>query len=115
MKNDEFEMRGHRSGDDAAISILSPLARGGRAAFLSELERGKPAPAPVVGVDLLDDDEGRLQRLVEHVEQQLAGALDQRGLFLGGGRVGAGPVPSRVTWMVTMGMVVVLAGLRWLQ
>src|SRR5437773_11575647 len=59
----------------AAVSLVRQ-----RHAAAAIFEDGQAAPAPIVGVDFLDDDEGRLQRLVEDVAQQLASALDQRGL-----------------------------------
>jgi hypothetical protein len=39
---------------------------------------GQAAPAPVFELDLLDHDEGRVERLVQHVEQKLADAGDER-------------------------------------
>jgi len=37
----------------------------------------QPAPAPILQLDLLDHDEGRLERLIEDIEEQFACSLDQ--------------------------------------
>src|SRR5215475_6273644 len=67
-------------------SVISSSARSVAAVSLARqlgtapaiFESGQAAPAPIVGVDFLDDDEGRLRRLVQDIEQKLADALDQR-------------------------------------
>src|SRR5260370_41915836 len=72
-------------------AVTGASARGRRpvpGALLSILQDGKPAPAPIVGINLVDDDEGRLERFLEHVEQQLAGTFNQRSLFLRRDRLG---------------------------
>jgi hypothetical protein len=51
---------------------------------------GQTAEAPVVHLDLLNDDEGGVDGLLQNVEQQFARALDERGLLLGGDRVHVG-------------------------
>jgi len=55
----------------AGLRLTRALARGRAIAceLLSIFEGGEPAPAPIVRVNLVDDDEGGLQRLLEHIEQ----------------------------------------------
>src|SRR3546814_14477272 len=51
---------------------------------LAALGHRQAAPAPVLQLDLLDDDEGGVERLVQHVEQELADAGNELCLLLGG-------------------------------
>src|SRR5262245_37631514 len=69
----------------SSSACLAAVSLGGsRGAAAAIFEGGQAAPAPIVGVDFLDDDEGRLQRLAQDVAQQLADALDQRGFLFRG-------------------------------
>src|SRR5262245_58225636 len=67
----------------SATAGLPVPARPWSGSLASELEHRQTAPTPVVDVDFLDEDEGRLQRLVQHVQQELAGTLDEGRLLLG--------------------------------
>src|SRR5688500_17821847 len=58
----------------------------------------QPTDTPIFLVDLVDHDEGPIHRLVQHLEQQLADALDQFGLLLRGdaGAVGRGALAGHL-------------------
>jgi hypothetical protein len=60
-----------------------------RCAPAAIVERGHPAPTPIVGVDLLDEDIGRVEGVVQDIKQELAHTLDERGLLLGGNGIDA--------------------------
>src|SRR3954454_3726207 len=62
---------------------------------LAELGGRQAAPTPVLQLDFLDHDESGVERLVQHVEQELADACDERRLLIGcyGRAAGAGPFP----------------------
>src|SRR5262249_33908944 len=77
---DKQEKRNENEGES---STSAPLA---------VFEHRQAAPTPVLGFALLDDDEGRVEGLVEDVEQELAGAGDELGLLLwrDGAAAGAG-------------------------
>src|SRR5262249_38918928 len=79
---------------------------------LPVLEYGQAAPAPVLGLDLLDDDEGRFEGLVENVEQELADAGDEPGLFIGrdGAAAGAGALPRNLDRDHRHGILPLVAG-----
>src|SRR5215470_14500228 len=69
----------------AAVSLRSQRA------LAAIFEGGQAAPSPIVGVDFLDDDEGRFQRLAQDIAQKLADALDERGLLFPRHGSDAGP------------------------
>ena len=62
---------------------------------LAELGDRQAAPTPVLQLDLLDHDESGVERLVQHVEQELADACDERRLLIGcyGRAAGTGSFP----------------------
>src|SRR5258707_7949692 len=83
--------RSLRKTSELEGAFTGASARGRRpvpGALLSILQDGKPAPGAIGGFNLVDDDEGRLERFLEHVEQQLAGTFNQRSLFLRRDRLG---------------------------
>jgi hypothetical protein len=45
------------------------------------LQDGKPSPSPIAWIDFIDDDECRLKRFVEHIEQQLTYPVNQGGFL----------------------------------
>jgi hypothetical protein len=70
-----------RHGIDSWLFPRTPSSP--RGAPLAELGDGQAAPTPVLQLDLLDHDESGVERLVQHVEQELADARDERSLLFG--------------------------------
>jgi DNA-binding transcriptional LysR family regulator len=93
---------GGRGAPDGRPGLGLGVLRRGQG--LAVVRDGQAAPAPVLELHLLDGDEGRVERLAQHVEQQLADALDQRAFSSEVTAVRPGAEPSRVTMMLTMGM-----------
>ena len=83
MKLDSARKRWRVPSTVMLTDLEKPLSTGRVRQLLSILGNWQPAPAPIFHVDLLDDDEGGLEWLIEDIEKQLACSLDQGRLLLG--------------------------------
>jgi len=83
MKLDSARKRWRVPSTVMLTDLEKPLSTGRVCQLLSILGNWQPAPAPIFHVDLLDDDEGGLEWLIEDIEKQLACSLDQDRLLLG--------------------------------